>query len=217
LALPLCGRRPKQGTHINSFDLAWIPTAITASGTETPAIEQSQAAVTPEQPTMTIAAVETPAEPVTPIEPVTSTKPSTEPQAEPVASSVQTNRTPDDSNIFNLANIPAQVNGIRGNGWYRSQPRTSYTLQLISASQIENVLEILDNVPGIQSELSGYVKYTPSGKPRYLMFYGLYVDKATADAAIANLPAGVQAVNPWSRSIGNITDEMDTVKLPAPQ
>ncbi len=30
-------------------------------------------------------------------------------------------------------------------------------------------------------------------------------------------PVGLQAVNPLSRSIGNITDEIDTVKLPALQ
>jgi DamX protein len=120
----------------------------------------------------------------------------------------------DESNIYNLDNIPSQVAGVRGNSWYRSQVRTAYTLQLISASTIENVLQLLDKNPGNLAELSGYVKYTPSGMPRYLLFYGLYRDKEEAAAAVANLPAGLEAVNPWPRSIGNITDEIDTVVIP---
>ncbi len=120
----------------------------------------------------------------------------------------------DEANIYNLDTIPSQVVGIRGNSWYRSQTRTAYVLQLISASTIENVIELLEKNPGNNAELSGYVKYTPSGKPRYLLFYGLYRDKEEAAAAVANLPAGLQAVNPWPRSIGNITDEIDTVVLP---
>jgi len=120
----------------------------------------------------------------------------------------------DETNIYNLDTIPSQVAGIRGNSWYRSQTRTSYTLQLISASTIENVIELLEKNPGNNAELSGYVKYTPSGKPRYLLFYGSYRDKEEAAAAVANLPAGLQAVNPWPRSIGNITDEIDTVVFP---
>jgi len=117
-------------------------------------------------------------------------------------------------NIFNLESVPAIITGIRGNSWYRAQSRTAYTLQLISASEIGNVVSLLEAVPGIQAELSGYVKYTPSGRPRYLMFYGLYPDKDSAAAAVAGLPAGLQAVNPWPRSIGNITDEIDTVVMP---
>jgi type II secretory pathway predicted ATPase ExeA/septal ring-binding cell division protein DamX len=120
----------------------------------------------------------------------------------------------DESNIYNLDTVPSQVAGIRGNSWYRTQARTAYTLQLISASSIDNVIELLNDNPGNQANLSGYVKYTPSGFPRYLLFYGLYRDKEEATAAIAGLPAGLQAVNPWPRSIGNITDEIDTVVLP---
>ena len=120
----------------------------------------------------------------------------------------------DETNIYNLDTIPSQVAGIRGNSWYRSQTRTAYTLQLISASTIEKIIELLEKNPGNNAELSGYVKYTPSGNPRYLLFYGSYRDKEEAAAAVANLPAGLQAVNPLPRSIGNITDEIDTVVLP---
>ena len=120
----------------------------------------------------------------------------------------------DETNIYNLDTIPSQVAGIRGNSWYRSQTRTAYTLQLISASTIENIIDLLEKNPGNNAELSGYVKYTPSGNPHYLLFYGSYRDKEEGAAAVANLPAGLQAVNPWPRSIGNITDEIDTVVLP---
>ncbi len=138
-------------------------------------------------------------------------------QAEPVANPISSYRGSNGENIFKLDNIPARLTGILGSNWYRIQPRTSYTLQLISASDIGNVIALLEDVPGIQAELSGYVKYTPSGKPRYLMFYGLYADQDTTAATVANLPEGLKAVNPWPRSIGNITDAIDTVVPPARQ
>ena len=101
--------------------------------------------------------------------------------------------------IFNLANILAQVNEIRGNSWYRSQPYTYYTSQLIAGSRIENVVRILEDVPGIHAELSDHVKYTPSGKPRYMIFYDLYADKAAAYAAISSGPAGGEPLVTFNR------------------
>lgn len=147
----------------------------------------------------------------TTVKPVASAEPIVQTQAKPVSSYTSTGG----ENIYRLDNVPAALTGIRGNNWYRTQPRTAYVLQLISASELGNVLSLLEDVPGIQSDLSGYVKYTPSGMPRYLMFYGLYTDQDAAAAAVANLPADLQAVKPWPRSIGNITDEIDTVGPPA--
>lgn len=116
-----------------------------------------------------------------------------------------------DDNIYNLDKVPANIAGIKGNIWYRGQPPGSYTLQLISASDLANVEKLLADVSASREDLSGYVKYTPSGRPRFLLFYGMYADQNAALAAVATLPAELQAVKPWPRSVRSITNEIDGV------
>jgi|GEM_PF-3010026 len=42
--------------------------------------------------------------------------------------------------------------------------------------------------------LSGYANYTPSGKPRYLLFYGIYSNSHGApQSAIENMPSRLKA------------------------
>ena len=116
-----------------------------------------------------------------------------------------------DDNIYNLDSVADIIAGIKGNIWYRSQPQTAYTLQLISASELGNVVSLLEDLPGMQQELSGYVKYTPSGRPRYLLFYGVYPDQESASSAVATLPENLKSINPYPRSLRSITNEIDAV------
>jgi DamX protein len=116
-----------------------------------------------------------------------------------------------DDNIFNLDSVPEIITGIRGNVWYRTQQPGSYVLQLISASEIRNVESLLEGLPGIQQNLSGYVKYTPSGRPRFLLFYGVYPDQESATQAVESLPPKLKSVKPWPRSVRSITNEIDEV------
>ena len=111
-----------------------------------------------------------------------------------------------------LNGLADRVEGIRGERWYRSRPASSYALQLISASELVNVEKLLSGLPEIQENLSGFVKYTPSGRPRYLLFYGHYPNADAAREAIASIPSRLRAVQPWPRSIGNILQDIDQVK-----
>ena len=81
---------------------------------------------------------------------------------------------------------------------------------------MSNIKNLLIGQSGIQDQLSGYVKYTPSGKPRYLLLYGIYPDKESAEAAINGLPVEFQSIPPWPRRLGDAVKEINTIAEPLP-
>ena len=115
----------------------------------------------------------------------------------------------DDENVFNLDSIPDFIAGIKGPIWLRQQAADSYVLQLLSAQYMSNIKNLLSGQSGIQNQLSGYVKYTPSGKPRYLLLYGIYPDRESAEAAIDELPLEFQSIPPWPRKLGDAIKEIN--------
>ena len=116
-----------------------------------------------------------------------------------------------DDNVFKLDVIPDEVMGIKGYNWYREQARSSIVLQLISASDMSNVLNLLDGLTEFHEDMSGYIKYTPSGRPRYVLFFGLYAERQSAELSTIGIPAKLRAINPYPRSIGSIVDEIEEV------
>ena len=163
---------------------------------EEPVVVSSTAPVSTTEPPQTVSSIETTtAIPREPVRPRTSS----------------TSRSFDPDNIFKLNSVPGLLDGIKGENWYRQQDRSAYVLQLISASDLDNVIELLEGMPGVQDELSGYVRYTPSGQPRYLLFYGIYRDRDAAIAATANIPARYRALNPYPRIVDNIIDEIEVL------
>ncbi len=114
-----------------------------------------------------------------------------------------------DNNIFKLDSIPEQLRGLKGENWYREQPRSSYSLQLISASSLDNALTLLDGLEDFHEDISGYVKYTPSGRPRYLLFFGHHPDRDAASNSSSSTPEKLRAITPYPRSIGSIIDEIE--------
>jgi len=121
----------------------------------------------------------------------------------------------DDENIYNLETVPDFLSGVKGPNWLRQQPAKSYVLQLVSAQYMSNIKNLLNGQSSIQDQLSGYVKYTPSGKPRYLLLYGIYPNGKTAKAAINQLPIELKSTNPWPRTIDDVIKELDTVSEPS--
>ncbi|MFQ5658904.1 MAG: AAA family ATPase [Gammaproteobacteria bacterium] len=115
----------------------------------------------------------------------------------------------DDENVFHVEPVSELFSGIKGPGWFRRQPENSYVLQLISSREISNVKKLLKGQTGIRDQLSGYTNYTPSGKSRYLLFYGLYPDIKSAKEAVNRLPARFRSLTPWPRSIGHIVTALD--------
>jgi len=115
--------------------------------------------------------------------------------------------------VFDLQQVPEILAGIKSKGWFRHQPASSYVLQLTSSREIGNVQTLLRGQTATAGKLSGYTNYTPSGKVRYLLFYGIYPDRKSATAAAKRLPEKLRAVKPWPRTIANIIIDLDKLTV----
>src|SRR5690606_41170250 len=115
------------------------------------------------------------------------------------ASAVAAPAAPDEAAVPAWADLSWREN-LRGPGWIRQQADGSYFLQLINASDPGNARRLIERLAGVQADLAAYTNYTPSGRPRYLVLYGVYPDRAAAEAAIANLPAEIRSIPPWPRA-----------------
>ena len=108
--------------------------------------------------------------------------------------------------------ISAAYAGLKGAGWIIQQPRDYYVLQLISARNIKNLEDLLIGLPAdTLQQLSTYTNYTPSGKPRYMLLFGLYPQKKIADVAVEELPVQLRGVAPWPRRLSSVINEIDGV------
>ena len=114
-------------------------------------------------------------------------------------------------NIYHLDEIPDFIACVKGPDWFHKQPSRSYALQLTSSRDVVSVEKLLRGQAVNQDQLSGYTNYTPSGKPRYLLYYGIYPDKAAAKAAAQTLPEKLRAVGPWPRSTRDIVTELNNL------
>ncbi|NNE36874.1 MAG: hypothetical protein HKN08_01110 [Gammaproteobacteria bacterium] len=152
---------------------------------------------------------------ITPIDEPTAAQESTSPIDVPAATNLPSSLSANvvmsagDENIYKLDSVPEQIRGLKGENWYREQPRSTYVLQLISASSLDNVLSLLEGLEDFHEDMSGYVKYTPSGRPRYLLFFGDYSDRAAASNSSSTVPEKLRSIAPYPRSVGSIIDEIE--------
>ena len=84
----------------------------------------------------------------------------------------------------------------------RKWPLNTYTLQLISAKSKANVGRFLQSAPNAGK--MRYIQTLVKGKVWHVVIYGQYASNALAIAAMAKLPAQLQALKPWSRSVEGI-------------
>ena len=117
-----------------------------------------------------------------------------------------------DSIVFNLPEVPETLTGIKGPDWLKQQNKGSFLLQIMSVKDVVNIEKMMTRLAAIKSELSGYTNYTPSGKARYLMYYGVYPDQDSANTAMNNLPSPLTSIKPWPRPLSSILKEIAKVQ-----
>jgi septal ring-binding cell division protein DamX len=171
---------------------------------ETPVKEEKTAekapaettAVKPTAKAETKAAAKTPEPAMVKTKPVSTAKPTTnEPAktAEKRAIPASTKETKD--------------SGIRGYEWYASQPKSSFTLQLLASEKRQNV-EAYAKQHKLKSPLGEFVM-EHNGKQLYALTQGSYPNRASAEKAAASLPAGIK---PWVRTMASIQKVMKREK-----
>lgn len=81
-------------------------------------------------------------------------------------------------------------------------PGNYYTVQLFGAYQKQQAIAFIDQYK--LGSTASYHQTTHAGKPWYIVVNGVYKTQKEAQAAIANLPASLQAQHPWPKSIAAI-------------
>lgn len=90
-----------------------------------------------------------------------------------------------------------------GAAWYRAQPAENYVLQVLG-TRSEQSAKALVTQYGAQY---GYFSKIHQGKPLYVVTYGNFSSRSAAQAAVATLPAKLQAGKPWPKSFASIRKE----------
>jgi DamX protein len=91
-----------------------------------------------------------------------------------------------------------------GAGWYAAQPGNHYVVQVLNAAAEANAQAFVRQ----QGADYRYFKRQLQGKPNYVVTYGSFATRAAAQAAMAKLPAKIQAGKPWPRTIASVQQEI---------
>ncbi|MDJ0832243.1 MAG: SPOR domain-containing protein [Gammaproteobacteria bacterium] len=93
-----------------------------------------------------------------------------------------------------------------GTAWIKQQPDRSYSLQMFSASNIDNLQKFCQ-----QHQICDQSAWYPSevnGKKLYRLLYGVYRNHQAAKIAKAQLPESLQNASPWARQFKQIKTEL---------
>ncbi len=96
----------------------------------------------------------------------------------------------------------ARPAGIKDAAWLARQDPKAFTLQLVASGREANILAFIARHK--LGDKAAYFRTQRKGRPWYSLVYGLYPSRAEATAAIRKLPAELQKLKPWIRSLGEI-------------
>ncbi|MBP8185142.1 MAG: SPOR domain-containing protein [Pseudomonas sp.] len=91
-----------------------------------------------------------------------------------------------------------------GASWYAAQPSSRYVVQVLNTAAEANAQAFVRQ----QGADYHYFKRQLQGKPNYVVTYGSFATRAAAQAAMAKLPAKIQAGKPWPRTIASVQQEI---------
>ena len=95
-----------------------------------------------------------------------------------------------------------------GGHWLMEQPVENYTLQLMSVSREQAIIEVLQRHRALGQNLRYLKTKTRSGKDRFVLVYGSFSSPEQAKSEGALLPKELQKI--WMRKIGPVQREMNT-------
>lgn len=104
------------------------------------------------------------------------------------------------------ASKPAAATGSAGgSSWYKSQAGSRYSVQVLGTGSEASAKAFISQQGGGEYR---YFRKTLQGKPFYVVTYGSFADRASAQAAIKTLPAKIQASKPWARTFSSIQQDI---------
>ncbi|PCI23281.1 MAG: hypothetical protein COB62_00350 [Piscirickettsiaceae bacterium] len=94
--------------------------------------------------------------------------------------------------------------------WLNAQSTSKFTLQLLGVSQESSAKKYLASKKGVQG--LHYFRNKKNDGAWFTVIYGVYTDKASAEAAAKILPKELKGVSPWLRSIQDVQSDMYNIK-----
>lgn len=108
---------------------------------------------------------------------------------------------------FETKSIPVvEKNGLRGVAWIQVQSDLTYSLQLMTASNSENISKFCR-----QHDICDQSAYYPKlikGNKMYRLIYGVYSNYKAAKIAQAQLPENLRTLSSWARQFKQIKQEL---------
>lgn len=96
----------------------------------------------------------------------------------------------------------AKTASAKGKAWIWTQNPSDYTIQLLALSK-EQALKAFIESQNIKQK-AVYFKINRNGKPLYVLIYGVYADKQSAEQAKNKLQSRIKGSKPWVRSFSSI-------------
>ena len=90
----------------------------------------------------------------------------------------------------------------RDSEWLKQWPDDYYVIQLAGSWQSGKLLQLAESLH-LEKDLI-YHTTLRNNKPWHILLYGVFPDSDSARVAIENLPAEIQATQPWARPIGSV-------------
>ncbi len=109
---------------------------------------------------------------------------------------------------------PAATPGVQGIGgaqnaqWLMQRAANEFTLQLVTLSSTERVAALLAKQR--QPDQFAVFQKASNGRVLHVVTYGVYASRAAAEQASRRLPAELQGIKPWVRSISGIQTAIRT-------
>lgn len=88
----------------------------------------------------------------------------------------------------------------------KAKPASAYSLQLMALSDYQKLRDFADKQPN-KKHLMIY-RARRNGRTFYILLEGYYADKASAETAIANLPADLRRAKPWPKKVALIQQDI---------
>jgi DamX protein len=91
---------------------------------------------------------------------------------------------------------------------FLAAPAQSFTLQILTASNEANVRAFVSRYGAGLRQALGHVTTQRSGRPLYVVTYGNFGDRASAEETLRRLPTALAEAGPWVRQVGTLQAEV---------
>lgn len=105
---------------------------------------------------------------------------------------------------------PSDAAGLHGREWLQTLPPGTHGLQLMSASNPENILRFCSrqHICGQSAAIASRI----NGKPLWRLMFGQYPNRKQAREAVARLPESLRQLKPWPRSYASLRDPAEQAR-----